>query len=87
MSEQHGRSQRNLAFLSYLGLACQFLGVLGAVGGMAGFWGKGALPGGFMMVVFGMALGGWAGNLSEILDLKRRLLAIEALLNEPDKQG
>jgi hypothetical protein len=88
MKEQHDKSQRNLAILSYMGLACQFVGVVGAIGSMAGFWAKGALPWGFMMVVFGMALGGWAGNLSQIIDLKRRLSAMEVLLSkETDKQA
>jgi hypothetical protein len=89
MNEQHDKSQRNLAILSYMGLACQFVGFVGAFGSMAGFWGsKGTVTWGFMMLVFGMALGGWAGNLSQIIDLKKRLSAMEVLLSkETDKQA
>ena len=76
MNAKHDKSQRNLAILIYMGWACQLAGVLLTFGSLVGFWGGAAL-GGALFLVFGMALAGWANNLSQIIDLKKRLSALE----------
>ena len=87
MNSQHDKSQRNLAILSYMGLACELVGALGMFGSLAGWWaglwGPPASALGFLVFfVFGMALGGWASNLSLINDLKKRLSALEDRLSK-----
>ncbi len=83
MNSQQDKSQRNLAFLSYLGLAWFSVGVLGAFGTLGGWWGRPASAIGWALIfVFGLALAGWAGNLSLINDLKKRLSVLEGRLSK-----
>jgi site-specific recombinase len=76
MDGQHDKSQRNLAILSYMGLACQFVGVVGAIIALVAR--SEAALAGVVVFVFGLALAGWAGNLSQIINLKRRVTDLEA---------
>jgi len=87
MNSQQDKSQRNLAFLSYMGSACQLVGTLGAfstlVGWWVSLWGPPASAIGWaVLFVFGLALTGWASNLSLINDLKKRLSVLEDRLSK-----
>lgn len=81
MDDKQTGGKRNLTLLIWMGLACQAFGVVFAVGSMISVsnaddtW-RGIISG-IVMVVFGMALSGWAGNLSEISELKKRVAALE----------
>jgi hypothetical protein len=67
---------RALKFLCWLGLICQAVGIVSAISLMAiGQFDGGAAS--IVVVVFGMAVGGWAGNLLEIRHLKGRVAALE----------
>ena len=67
---------RNLLNLVWMGLGCQAAGVVLALAGAASLpFGK-PLEG-VLFLIFGMALGGWANNQREIVDLKQRLSAVE----------
>lgn len=81
MDDQHNRGQRNLKFLSWIGLACQACGVVLAFGSMMNVFNPDStwrgIISGMVSVVFGMALSGWAGNLLQIADLKKRVAELE----------
>ncbi|MDA1053274.1 MAG: hypothetical protein O3C40_22715 [Planctomycetota bacterium] len=70
------KGTRNLLILSWLGLGCQAAGVLLVIAGAANLQ-FGSPLGGPLFLIFGMALGGWASNLSEIIDLKQRVSVLE----------
>jgi hypothetical protein len=83
MNQKHKTSQRNLAILAWFGLACQVLGYVGLplyLIAQAG-WpipAPGNPLGPTVAILFGISLGGWAGNLRQINELKQRLAALEA---------
>ena len=65
-----------------MGLICQACGVVFASGSIFSHFSSGdnnwrGIISGMLFVVFGMALSGWAGNLSEISALKKRIAALE----------
>jgi len=81
MNDKEVKGQRNLKFLSWMGLTCHAFGVVFAFGSMISVFNPDSawrgIISGMVMVVFGMALSGWAGNLSEISALKKRVLTLE----------
>lgn len=76
MTDKRTKGKRNLLLLIWMGLACQLAGVLLTSAAYADLVDKSPI-GGVLLLVFGMALGGWAGNLQEITDLKHRVLELE----------
>ena len=81
MNDKEVKGQRNLKFLSWMGLASQAFGFVFAFGSMIGVFNpeqtwRGIISG-MVSVVFGMALSGWAGNLLEISALKKRVATLE----------
>lgn len=87
MNDKQTKGKRHLTILSWMGLACQAFGVLFAFGSMIGLVGnaedawKGIISG-MVSVVFGMALSGWAGNLLQITDLRRRVSDLESCISK-----
>ncbi len=76
MNDKNASGKRNLTILSWMGLACQAIGWVSVFSNFVGLqWGT--LLAGMMTVTFGMAMGGWAGNLREITELKERLARLE----------
>jgi hypothetical protein len=65
-----------LKFTAWLGLACQAIGVVSAIYNSA-IGQSDAAAASLIMLVFGIAIGGWAGNLLEIRSLKARVAALE----------
>lgn len=87
MENKQKNVTRNLTILSWMGLSwmglgCQAFGVFFAVGSMFSLVGdpedtwKGVITG-MVSVIFGMALSGWAGNLLQITELKKRVAELE----------
>jgi hypothetical protein len=76
MKELSTKGKRNLGILIWMGLACQLAGVILAIAATTGMSNKDVLHG-ILFLTFGMALGGWAGNLREITDLKTRVADLE----------
>jgi hypothetical protein len=76
MNGNSASGKRNLTILSWMGLACQAIGWVSVFSNFVGLdWGT--LQAGMIMAIFGMAMGGWAGNLREITELKERLARLE----------
>ncbi len=87
MTDKRTKGKRDLLFLSWMGLACQLVGVLLAFAALADLVDISPI-GGVLFLVFGMALGGWAGNLQEITNLKYRVSELEARAsNSESKQA
>ncbi|MCH7726972.1 MAG: hypothetical protein IH991_10890 [Planctomycetes bacterium] len=85
MNDKHAKGKRNLIILSWMGLACQPVGLLFAiVFTIAAFADLASVSplGGVVFLVFGMALSGWAGNLLEITDLKKRVSELEGCVSK-----
>jgi hypothetical protein len=62
-----------------MGLVCQVVGVIMAFGSLGGFlFDRNNALGGALFLIFGIALGGWAENLSDMVDLKKRVSELEA---------
>jgi hypothetical protein len=74
--------KRNLRILVWMGLACQVFGVLIVIGDLANLM-LGSASGGLVllrgpvMLTFGIALGGWAGLLGEIVELNEHVAELE----------
>jgi hypothetical protein len=82
MNDKEVKGQRNLKFLSWMGLTCQACGVVFAFVNIVTHFSSAdnswrGIISGMVMVVFGMALSGWAGNLLEISALKKRVSKLE----------
>ena len=77
MTDKRTKGKRNLLILNWMGLACQLVGVLLTFAAHAGLVDISPV-GSFLLLVFGMALSGWAGNLTEITNLKYRVSELEA---------
>ena len=76
MADKRTKGKRNLLILIWMGLACQLAGVLLTFAAYADLVDISPI-GGVLLLVFGMALAGWAGNLQEITDLKHQVLELE----------
>lgn len=81
MTDKRAKGKRNLLFLFWMGSACQLAGVLLAFAASAGLVETSPI-GGALFVVFGMALSGWAGNLLQITDLKKRVSELEGCISK-----
>jgi hypothetical protein len=77
MNDPSTKGKRNLSVLIWMGLACQLAGVILAIASALGISNKDAFYG-FLLLTFGMALGGWAGNLLEISERKQRVSKLES---------
>lgn len=73
------KSKWNLVILIWLGLACQAAGVIGFLSDLVR---SEASIGPALFMIFGLAVGGWAGNLKEITELKARLAQLEGCVPE-----
>lgn len=69
--------QRNLLIMVWMGLGCQAAGVVLMLASVMKL-SIGNPLGAVLFLIFGMALGGWAGNLREIGDLKQRVAELES---------
>lgn len=76
MKDKHTSGGRNLMILCWMGLACQAVGVFLFIASVLNLK-FGSPLGGPLFLTFGMALGGWAGNLREITGLKQRITDLE----------
>ena len=76
---KYAKGKRNLRILLWTGWAAQLVGVLygfaGLLGGGENVW-RGSLAG-VPVFLFGLAFAGWAGNLLEINELKKRVSELE----------
>lgn len=82
MTDKRAKGNRNLLILNWMGLTSQACGVVFAFGSFASLFGSAddtwrGIISGLLCVVFGMALSGWAGNLTEITNLKYRVSELE----------
>lgn len=77
MNYKQRTGDRNLKLLCWLGLTCQAIGVFLFLA-FALKLQFGSAWGGPLFLTFGIAVGGWAGNLLEITGLKRRITELES---------
>jgi hypothetical protein len=75
MTDQRAKGNRNLTIMTWMGLAFQLAGLILMVADISTS-NPSAIRGG-LLLVFGMALSGWAGNLQQITDLKYRVSELE----------
>lgn len=70
------KSTRNLVILSWFGVACQVAGVVGFLVSMLVKSEASIVPA--LLIILGIAVAGWAGNLKEITELKSRISQLES---------
>jgi hypothetical protein len=82
VNQKQSAGKRNLTILIWFALACQLLGWAGLALHLIE---RASIPipapgnplGPVVAALFGLAIGGWAGNLREITELKERMTSLE----------